>query len=201
MIEWWNSLELFYKFVWCIALSSSLVFVLQSIMTFMGAGGDGDLQGADFDTDTDFDGADSDQAGTNLYTFRNLVVFCMGFGWTAVLLGESISSRVLLVIISVLVGALFVALVMYIFKFLSGMQQSGTIDLYKSAVGCTGTAYLAIPAARSGEGIVQITINSSVREYHALTDGDAIPTGTPVTVVEVLDGNTLLVERQTSVII
>lgn len=203
MTEWWNSLDLFYKVIWGITLVSSLIFVIQSIMTFIGADTDGAI--SDVDAGGDFgggDGADGgDGSGANLYTFRNLVVFCLGFGWSVILLGWDIKSLPLLLFVSVLIGAGMVAVVFYLFKFLSSMQQSGTIDVYKSAVGCTGTAYLAIPAAREGDGIVQITINNSVREYHALTDGEAISTGTPVVVVEVIDANTLLVEKQNSIII
>lgn len=74
------------------------------------------------------------------------------------------------------------------------MQQSGNINLEKAAPGCTGTAYLAIPAARSGEGKVQITINNAVREYAAVTDGDTIPTGAAITVIEAIGPNLLLVK-------
>ena len=98
-------------------------------------------------------------------------------------------------------GVALVAAVMYLFKWLAGMQQSGTIDLYKSAVGCSGSAYLSIPGERHGEGKVQITINGAVREYNAVTDGDTIKTGTPVKVVEVIDNQTLLVEELNSYIV
>ena len=90
---------------------------------------------------------------------------------------------------------------MYVFKWLSTMQASGNIDVATAAVGCKGKAYLAIPAERSGEGKVQITINDSVREYDAVTDGDAIKTGAQVKVLEVLDPHTLLVEELSSLIV
>jgi hypothetical protein len=90
---------------------------------------------------------------------------------------------------------------MYLFKLLASMQQSGNIDVSKMAVGCTGKVYIPIPAERSGTGKVQITINNSVREYIALTDGDAIKTDTPIKVVEVLNDNTLLVEELNSLIV
>ena len=90
---------------------------------------------------------------------------------------------------------------MYLFKLLAKMQQNGAIDVYKSAVGCTGKVYLTIPGERKGEGKVQITINNAVREYVAQTDGDTIRTGTPIKVVEVLGNSTLLVEELNSLII
>ena len=203
-IDLWNSLNPFMKVIWSITLIASLIFIIQTIMTFVGAdtGSDGDFD-ASFDTDVDI--ADVDAAvgsgGSNLYTFRNFVNFFLGFGWTAVLLNDSIKSRGLLLLFSVLVGIAFVAMVMYLFKWLYSMQQTGNINVYKSAVGCTGTVYLNIPAERSGEGKVQITIQGAVREYNALTEGDALPTGTPIKVVEVINPSTLLVEPLNSLII
>ena len=105
-------------------------------------------------------------------------------------------------IISVVAGIILVAAVMYMFKWLSKMQQSGNIDVFKSAVGCYGKVYLTIPAARKSKGKVQITINESVREYDAVTDSeDDIKTGTSIKVVEVLDASTLVVEEMNSLII
>jgi len=198
---WWASLSVIMKVLWSITLAASLVFVVQTIMTFIGAaGGDFDVEGGGMDIDFD-DPSAAMGSGMNLYTFRNLVNFLLGFGWTFILLQKSISSKGLLILISLLVGLALVAIVMYMFKWLSGMQQSGNIDVYKAAVGCQGTVYLTIPGERSGEGKVQITINNAVREYAALTDSDTLKTGTPIRVVEVLSPSTLLVEELDSLIV
>lgn len=200
--EWWINLAPGMKILWGITLAASLVFVIQSILTFIGAdSSDTGLDMPDGDFDLSADAADMGHSGMNLYTFRNLVNFLLGFGWTAVLLRSSVSSTALLMVIAIIVGVLLVAVVMFLFKWLSNMQQSGNINVYRSAVGCNGTVYLTIPAERSGEGKIQITINNSVREYSALTDGDAISTGTPIRVVEVINQSTLLVEELTSYII
>lgn len=198
---WWDSLDLLMKVLWGITLSASLIFVIQSIMTFVGlGGGDGGFDG-DFSTDfNDLSTLDADP-GMNLYTFRNLVNFLLGFGWTAILLRDRIASLAWLMVLSVLVGLALVAVVMYLFKWLNGMQQSGNIDVFRSAVGCQGRVYLTIPAERQGEGQVQITISGSVREYNAVTDGDEIKTGTPIKVVEALNSNTLVVEELNSLIV
>ena len=201
--QWWESLSVIMKVLWGLTLAASLVFIIQTVMTFIGAdtGGDFDVDSGG-GMDVDFDDASSAMGtGMNLLTFRNLINFLLGFGWTFILLQGSISSTGVLLFISVLVGLVLVAIVMYLFKWLSSMQQSGTIDVYKSAVGCHGKVYLTIPGARSGEGKVQITINNSVREYAALTDSDTLKTGTPIKVLEVLSPSTLLVEELDSLII
>ena len=200
--SWWVSLSLAMKILWGVTLAASLIFVIQSILTFIGAdSGDG---GIDTDFDGGFDSEVADAAvegGTNLYTFRNFVNFILGFGWSAILLQEKIHSIPLLLLVSAVIGVALVAAVMYLFKWLSSMQQSGNINLYKAAVGCNGTVYLPIPAERQGEGKVQISINGAVREYNALTDGDALKTSTPIRVVEVIGPGTVVVEPLESLII
>ena len=198
MTEWWTSLDLFMKILWCIAIASSLIFIIETVLTFIGAD-------VEMDMDTDFDMPDGGFEGDpsmNLYTFRNLVNFLLGMSWTAILLQEQIASKALLMIISFAVGAFLVFAVMMLFKGPRKMQQSGNIDVYRSAVGCSGRVYLTVPAERKGAGKVQININNAVREYDALTDSeDDLKTGTSIKVTEVLDTNTLLVEEINSLII
>ena len=219
MIEWWNSLEPAMKVLWAVTLSASLVFVIQTVMTFLGAAGDSDFDiNSDFDADAPGDLADGSvdvgggpdagghdvahpSTGMNLLTFRNFVNFLLGFGWTAILLKDSIPSTGVRLLIAIVVGAALVVLVMLLFKWLTDMQESGNINVFKSAVDCQGTVYLTIPGERAGEGKVQITINNAVREYAAVTDGPTLKTGTRISVVEAVSANTLLVEEINSFII
>ncbi len=232
MIEAWNSLDVPMKVLWGITLAASLIFVIQSIMTFFGADGDADADfsnGGDFSSDgsggdlgghdgslgadgaadihdgLNGNGSDVDlneaSHGMNLLTFKNFVNFCLGFGWSAILLKEDIGSVPLLLFLSALVGVALVVAVMYLYKWLWSMQQSGNIDLFKCAKGCQGAVYIPVPAQRAGEGKVQISINNSIREYGALTDGQALKTGARVTVVEVVDSNTVLVEEEGAMIV
>ena len=198
MTEWWTSLDLFMKILWCIAIASSLIFIIETVLTFIGAD-------VEMDMDTDFDIADGGFEGDpsmNLYTFRNLVNFLLGMSWTAILLNEQMKSKALLMLIAFAVGAAIVFAVMMMFKGLSKMQQSGNINVFESAVGCSGKVYLTVPGERKGQGKVQININNSVREYDALTDSeDELKTGTSIKVTEVLDASTLLVEEINSLII
>jgi len=199
---WWTSLTLSMQILWGITLASSLIFLIQSILTFIGADADSSGLDADFDMGADTSMADAvSSTGMSLLTFRNLINFLLGFGWSAILLQEGIQSTALLLVVSTIIGLALVFTVMMMFKWLSSMQQSGNINIYKSAVGCQGKVYLTIPATRSGEGKVQITINNSVREYNAITDSDTLKTGTAVKVVEVIDAGTLLVEELNSLII
>lgn len=196
--EWWTSLDLFMKILWGIATATSVIFIVETILTFIGLDHDVEFE-TDFDTP---DGSFDSEPSMNLYTFRNLVNFLLGTSWTAILLEKQIASKTLLMAIAVLAGALLVTAVMYLFKWLSKMQQSGNIDIRKEAAGCNGKVYLTIPAERKGMGKVQISINESIREYDAVTDSDEdLKTGTNIRVIEAIDASTLLVEEINSLII
>ena len=192
---WWAELSPLMKVLWGITLSASLIFIIQSILTFVGADVESDF---DVDVDTSMDGSDLSniEGGSNLYTFRNFVNFILGFGWSMILLQDSITSTAVLVIVSDLIGVALVALVMWLFKWLSSMQQSGNIDLQRVAAGCEGKVYLTIPASRSGSGKVQIAIAGAVREYDAVTESETpLKNGASIRVVDVIDSATLLVEE------
>ena len=199
MIEWWSTLSTVMKILWGVTLSASVIFVIQSILTFVGA--DADFN-TDFDADvSSIDGTDGD-SGMGLLTFRNFVNFFLGFGWTFILLHDQIESGVVLMIVAAAIGVGLVAVVMLLFKWISGMQQSGNIDIHRSAEGCVGKVYLPIPANRQGKGKVQISINNSVREYEAVTDSDEmLKTGTDITVIEAVSDDTVLVEKAGTLIV
>lgn len=182
-MEWFSSLDALEKVLWIIAFTSTLIFIVQTVMTFMGMDGDGDPSGCDVDMSGDMP--------IELFTFRNFVNFFLGFSWTGIALYGR-AGVVVTVVSSVVAGVVLVAAVMYMFYLMSRMEQSGNIDLHESAVGCRGTVYIAVP--EGGRGKVQITIQGAVREYDAVTGGEALASGTPIKVVGVVDDSTLKVE-------
>jgi len=186
---WWASMELFEKVMWCIAIPSSIIFIVQMIMTFAGMDADGGL-----DTDIGGDMGDGDIMPFQLFTFRNLINFFLGFSWTAISLYSTIESNVLLTIIATLVGLLLVSIVMAIFYFMSRMEQSGNISI-NDAIGLTATVYYPIAESRNRAGKIQVSVRGAIREYDAITDGDALKTGEVVKIKQVVEGNILLVEK------
>ena len=176
-----DSLE---KVLWTIALVSSLIFVVQTVMTFMGMDSDADATGCGADISADMP--------IELFTFRNFINFFLGFSWTAIAFYGH-AGLALTIVSATIAGLLLVAAVMYMFYLMSRMEQSGNIDLKESAVGCKGTVYISIP--ERGIGKVQITIQGAVREYDAVTGGESISSGTPIKVTEVIDDSMLKVER------
>lgn len=184
------SLDVFMKSLWIIALFTSLVFIVQTILTFAGAD-------SDVNADLDF-GGDAPADGFQLsqyFTFRNFINFFLGFSWSAIAFSHSIRSTWLLLTVAVLTGVILVSAVIYLFKWLSGMEQTGNISI-RDATGCTGIVYLTIPEGRTGEGKVQIAVQGAIREYNAVTDGEKLANGAPIRVKKVLTDNLLLIEKQ-----
>ena len=68
-MEYFNSLDQMLQVFWYIALGSSLIFIIQAIMTFIGMDA---TEGLDADFDSDFVGGDSE---FQLFSFRNFVNF------------------------------------------------------------------------------------------------------------------------------
>ncbi len=187
MQEWWASLDFYMQIVWIITLTASLIFIIQTILTFIGMDSDSGM-----DLPDDFD-TDAGNLPFQLITFRNFINFFLGFGWTFITLSGK-TGVVLSAVVSVLVGIALVAAVMYIFFLMSKMEQSGNIEI-QHAVGCRGNVYLTIPGSRKGEGKVQITIQGAIREYDAMTDEETLANGCPIEVREILSENMLLVGK------
>jgi hypothetical protein len=70
------------------------------------------------------------------------------------------------------------------------LEDDGSV-LIDGAVGATGTVYLAIPGDRKGAGKVLLTLQNRTVEYQAVTSQDALPTGAPILVVDVVGPDTV----------
>jgi hypothetical protein len=190
---WWNSLDVFLKIMWGTAIATSIIFVIQMIMTFVGMDSDSGMDGG-IDGDVADGNFDGDGIPFQLFTFRNFINFFLAFSWTGIVFYDAIESRALLSLFAALMGLILVGLVMLMFYLLSRTVQSGNIDI-KKAIGLTAVVYIPIASEQSRAGKVQINIQQAVREYDAMTNGEEIATGRIVRILDVLEGNILLVEQ------
>lgn len=183
MLEWYSNLDATMQVFWTCAIVGSVIFLIQAILTLIG-------MDSDLDMDTDIDMSDGDTmdlgGGLSLFSIRNLINFMVGFGWGGVCLAGTVSNTVLLCIFAILVGAFFVWIFFIIKKQTRKLESNGAFDINK-CVGKVADVYLRIPAGNGGLGKVQISINGSIHEVDAMTDGAELPSGTKVTVVEVID--------------
>lgn len=192
LTAWYGSLDPTLRIFWGIAIFSSVIFLIQTILSLLGIG-DHDVDGgADVDVSSDGDATD-DADAMHLLSFRNIIYFLLGLGWTGVSLWHTIENRILLTAVGILVGCLFVATFITIFRQMMKLQHNGAFDI-NDAVGKTVDVYLRIPASRQGQGKVQVSFNGSIQELDAQTDHpERIPSGTKVQVLEVLNNRVLLV--------
>ncbi|MDR2563294.1 MAG: hypothetical protein LBC98_05060 [Prevotellaceae bacterium] len=188
MIEFWISLDSFEKILWAIAIPSSLIFIIQSILTFIGMdahdGVQADVHG----------GSEGDPTPFQLFTIRSLINFMLGFSWTGISLYGNVESKPLIIILSTLGGIVLAAAVMLLLYFMSKLESSGNIES-KDTLGLTGIVYVPISEHKSRAGKVQIAVKGAVREYDAMTEGEHLKTGEPIVVKSIINGNLLLVER------
>lgn len=207
----------FEKFYWFLAIPASLLFIIMTILTFIGLG-ESELAD-DFDTDVDVDvdvdgdigdGLDADGAAADghvdagghgffdafhLFTFRNFVVFFMIFGWTGIAMIKSDAKIFLTVIISFIAGLAMMFIVSFLFYLISKLVHSGNVSI-KSAVGATGNVYLPIPEKKSGAGKVNVVVEGRKIEYKAMTKGKKILTGESIKVIGLVNKEIVLVEKQ-----
>ena len=195
LTEWFNQLDPALRVYWGIAIFASFIVFIQTTMSFIGMGDvDTGNVDVDFDADTDADADSLDNAGAmHLVSIRNVFYFLLGFGWAGVCFWNTIPNALLLGFVSALVGCLFVAIFVFIFRQMMKLQSNGAFDI-NDAVGKVCDVYLRIPGQNQGIGKVQISFNGSVQELNARTSGEPIPSGTKVRVLRVIEKKVLEVE-------
>ena len=175
-----------YYIYWGIALISSLVFTIQTIMLFVG-----------FDTDADFSGGDVafDVDGLALVSVKTVACFLLGFGWSGVILAPLFENAWVVALISLGIGALFMFGAWILLKHVLTLSQDNTLHADK-IVGYTADVYLRIPADADKSGKIMVSYEGSLHELQAFNAGtEEIPTGAKVHIVEAIDDATVRVEH------
>lgn len=193
LINSFDALDGILKTFWVCAIVSSLIFIIQFVMTFVGVG-DADI--ADFDSVDTLDGSTMDAGGMlSLFSVRGLVNFLMGFGWGGICAAHYTASHLVMLLCAISAGVIFVVVFFVLMKYLMKLESNGSLNM-NDCLGRNCDVYLRIPAAKSGKGKVQICINGTVLEFDAMTDDkELIPTGQRVKVVALIGNSLLLVER------
>lgn len=187
-MDYLSHLEPLLRTFWFVAIPTSIVFLIQTILTFMGADA---TEGLEADFDGNLEGVD---APFQLFSFRNLINFLLGFGWSGVSLYATIENKTWLIIVSIIIGCLFVYLFFFIIAQLLKLSEDATFKLVH-ALDKTAEVYLTIPANMAAKGKILISIRGSVHELDAMTEGDAINSGTTVKVVKIENKDILIVEK------
>lgn len=206
MEEWWNGLSLLAQIYATVAMTASVILVIQLLMLIFGLGG----HSSGFEDHGGFDHSGIDHTiehpetgvsplnlfiGLKLFTFRGIVSFLAIGGWTGVTLLQTDINVFISIIISLLAGLLTAYLIALAFKGAMKLQSSGNIEMH-NALGHTATVYIRIPKNRIASGKVTMILQGRFSEFDAMTDSkNDITAGQVVIVTDVLDSGILIVKR------
>ena len=139
----------------------------------------------------DADGHDTPSDGLQLFSVRALSAGVAFFGVGGLAAGALGWSTLPALLLAALLGAGAMVGVALSMRAMLTMERDGSVQIDR-AVGASGTVYVPVPAAMSGAGKVTLTLQGRTVEYQAVTpDGDGLPTGTPVLVVDVRGHDTV----------
>lgn len=186
-MDFLNSLEPLLRTFWYIAIPTSLIFLIQTIMTFVGVDTADSLE-ADFDSDFGHS-----HEPFQIFSFRNLINFLLGFSWSGISFYKLIHNPFVLTTLAFIIGISFVATFFLIIQQLRKFSENNSFQI-NNAVNQIGSVYLSIPEHKSGRGKVQISIKGSFHELDAITENGRIKTNETVRIVGI-ENNTLVVEK------
>ena len=196
MIEWWNNMDLIGQIFALIAIPSTLVLVVQTILLLCGIGGDDiDADGVDITGngvgDTPGDGGAD---GMVLFSLRGIMAMAAVGGWSGLVMYEAGINITVAVLLAVAFGFMALVGIAYLMKLAMKLQQNGTLDL-GYAIGRVGTVYIPIPAEMKGSGKVNIAMQERFIEVDAMTSaGRKLATGESVRVTATNENGMVVVE-------
>lgn len=190
MINWWNELMLLQQIFALIALPSTVLIIIQTVLLLIGIGGDSDT---DVDVD-DVDGIELPDDGLAIFSVRGILSMLCITGWVAVALLETPLPQAVSVAIAIVCGIATLIGMAYLMRAINKLQSSGNIDI-ENCVGKIAEVYIPIPSSGNGSGKVNLTVQEKFSEFSAITtSADQLKTGAFVRVVAVSESGVLVVE-------
>ncbi|CAN5476895.1 hypothetical protein BH10BAC4_BH10BAC4_15470 [soil metagenome] len=186
-MDYFETLDPLLKTLWFIAIPTTLIFAIQTILTFVGVDAHDGLN-ADFDS---VHGGDSE---FQLFSFRNLTNFLLGFSWTGISFYKLIPNSILLIGLSFIVGVLFIAVFFLIIRQIERLAEDNTFRIINS-LDQTGSVYLTIPEGKKGVGKVQVSVNGAFHELDAITENERLETNAVVRIVKIESDTLVVVEK------
>ena len=190
MINWWNELDLIQQIFALIALPSTVLIIVQTVLLLIGIGADSD---ADVDAD-DIDGLDLADDGLAIFSIRGILSMLCITGWVAVALLETSLPAGVSIAIAIVCGIATLIGMAFLMRAINRLQSSGNIDI-GNCIGKIGEVYIPVPASGNGSGKVNLTVQEKFSEFTAITtSGNQLKTGSYVRVVAVNEAGVLVVE-------
>ena len=162
------------SYLFC-AITGGTLFILMTILTFMGAG-----HGSDCDCEVH----DGGVGEVSILSIKGLIAFVTFYGLGGLCFKSAGWGGWFL---SVFCGVVMMFVTAGIVALMVKLQHSGNVAP-ESLVGCSGSVYLTIPGGEKGTGQVTVTLPASTVTVQA-TAAEELATGTPVEVTEYLGDN------------
>jgi hypothetical protein len=172
---------------WVCAILGGGFILLQSLMGLLGLG-DHDPAGGDLPEHVHA----SD--GLNLLSVRAISAGLCFFGLMGLVVREWGGSMVFALPAALAAGLAVAAAIAFAMRGMRRMESDGVLRM-EGAVGRNATVYLSIPGQLSGPGKIHLFLQGRTVEMKAVSR-DALPTGAPVIVVDVVAPDTLEVAPQ-----
>lgn len=219
MYAWWESLSGVLRVLYVIAIPSTLLLIVQTVMIVLGFGEHGadanpsDTSGIDFDVDAKMsvDGGDlsiddvdfsadgdgnvnSDFGTLRLFTLQGIIAFLTTFSWISICFVRGGMQLAPSLFLGILAGAIMMYAVAKLLQASSKLTENGTFRI-KSTIGESALVYVTIPEKGENGGKVTLTMESGFVELSAVTESDMpIPAGMTVRITDVV-GDTVVVEK------
>ncbi len=212
---WWGSLDIFTQALYCVAIPSTLILVIQSVLIIIGLG-DGapdinvsdtsglDMSGCDCAGCDPTDALDAgstdivnpaDAGALHLFTFQGIVTFLCVFAWAGILTYMGCKLIPVALIVGFVLGAAAMFGVAKIIQLMGRLAESGNINA-KNYLGETGTVYIPVPADGKGTGKINIALGERYVEFEAITEEAVeLKSGETVRVTDVRSETILVVEK------
>lgn len=183
MTDFFEAMTPLLKTYWYVAIISSIIFIVQTIFSFIGS----DM----FDTDFDID-VDDVSPSFHIFSFRNLINFLLGFSWSGIAFYKYMNPT-LLIIVSVAIGFVFILIFFLIMKSLMKLSENNAFNI-ENTIDHNAEVYLTIPPNFEGKGKVLISVKGSVHELVAMTENKTeLKSGNIVKVESIKDNQILIV--------
>ncbi len=218
-MEWWSQLDTVLKVLYCMAIPATLIFVIQTVLSFLGGfeGGAGvdfsDTSGIDFNGGSDIgeisDAVDMDMGDINhlgdgghpsdfsimsMFSLQGIVTFLLVMGWTSIASITAGNSPLASILAGIALGLAAMYAVARLIRASRRLTENGTLDL-RNAIGSAARVYIPIPAGGAGEGKVTMNLQGRYVECSAIFLGEkTLTTGTVVRVTD-LRNDILVVEE------
>ena len=200
---WWDTILTIIR--WSEILNTGFDAVIYFFMGVIGLGlmilrlglmmlGLDDAGEIDFGGEVDLDVSES-ASSFGLFSLLSILAFFAGVGWTGLAARMSWELSPGISLIVAFSGGVALMLLAATGMFLLRKLEHEVKYDTKTAIGHTGTVYLKIPGNGEGTGQVEITVSGRRKVMTAKTKGDEIASFKAVRVVEVLDDETLIVEK------